>query len=101
MDRRRFLTVPLLGALHHALSAAEPPTKPDPEPWHVTGTHGAVAAGGKGAVEAGMTVLRGGSNAADAAAGTILALSATDSKAFCFGGEVPILVYDARRKVVE
>jgi gamma-glutamyltranspeptidase/glutathione hydrolase len=48
-----------------------------------------------------MAVLRGGGNAADAAVATLLALTVTDGKAFCFGGEVPILVYDARRQVVE
>jgi gamma-glutamyltranspeptidase/glutathione hydrolase len=60
-----------------------------------------VAAGGRGAVEAGIALLQSGGNAADAAVATILALSVTDSNAFCFGGEVPILVYDARRGVVE
>jgi gamma-glutamyltranspeptidase/glutathione hydrolase len=30
-----------------------------------------------------------------------LVLSVSDSGNFCFGGEVPIMVYDARRKVVE
>ncbi|HZT82491.1 MAG TPA: gamma-glutamyltransferase [Gemmataceae bacterium] len=97
MDRRRFLAVPLLGALHQLLPAAAP----EAETWHVAGRRGAVAAGGQGAVEAGLTILRDGGNAADAAVATILALSVTDSRSFCFGGEVPILVYDARRKVVE
>src|SRR5215510_3880456 len=69
--------------------------------WHASGKHGAVAAGGQEAVEAGLTVLRGGGNAADAAVGTILALSVTDATLFCFGGEVPIMVYDAKRNVVE
>jgi gamma-glutamyltranspeptidase/glutathione hydrolase len=69
--------------------------------WKAAGKKGAVAAGGKEAVEAGLTVLKGGGNAADAAVATLLALSVTDSRAFCFGGEVPILVYDARRGVVE
>jgi len=69
--------------------------------WKATGTKGAVAGGGKEAVAAGLEILRSGGNAADAAAATILALSVTDSGAFCFGGEVPILVYDARRQVVE
>src|SRR5208282_559041 len=27
--------------------------------------------------------------------------SVTDSDEFCFGGEVPIIIYDARRQVVE
>ena len=57
--------------------------------------------GGAEAVEAGLEILKRGGNAADSAAATILALSVTDSGGFCFGGEVPIIVYDARRKVVE
>lgn len=69
--------------------------------WKASGTHGAVAAGGQGAVDAGIATLKAGGNAADAAAATILALSVTDSGSFCFGGEVPILVYDAKRGVVE
>lgn len=69
--------------------------------WKSSGTQGAVSAGGKGAVEAGLSILKDGGNAADAAAATLLALSVTDSSAFCFGGEAPILVYDARRRGVE
>lgn len=68
---------------------------------HGSGNAGAVSAGGAESVAAGLEILRRGGNAADAAAATILALSVTDSGGFCFGGEVPIIVYDARRKVVE
>ena len=64
------------------------------------GPTGAVAAGGRDAVAAGIEILKRGGNAADAAAATILALSVTDSRSFCFGGEVPIMVYDARTKGV-
>jgi gamma-glutamyltranspeptidase/glutathione hydrolase len=69
--------------------------------WKASGTHGAVAAGGQGAVDAGIATLKAGGNAIDSAAATLLALSVTDSNLFCFGGEVPILVYDAKRGVVE
>jgi gamma-glutamyltranspeptidase/glutathione hydrolase len=69
--------------------------------WRAEGMNGAVVAGGAEAVAAGIEALKAGGNAADAAVATILALSVTDSTAFCFGGEVPILVYDARRGVVE
>jgi gamma-glutamyltranspeptidase/glutathione hydrolase len=68
--------------------------------WQAVGTNGAVSAGGRDAVAAGLGILKRGGNAADAAAATILALSVTDSRAFCFGGEVPILCYDARTKGV-
>jgi gamma-glutamyltranspeptidase/glutathione hydrolase len=69
--------------------------------WHASGKHGAIAAGRSEAVDGGMEVFKAGGNAADAAVATILALTVTDSGLFCFGGEVPILVYDAHRKVVE
>lgn len=66
-----------------------------------TGRQGAVAAGAPESVAAGIGILKAGGNAADAAVATLLALSVTDSTMYCFGGEVPILVYDAKRKVVE
>ena len=79
---------------------AAPPER-DAGGWKASGTQGAVVAGGSAAVEAGVEVLKAGGNAADAAVATILALSVTDATSFCFGGEVPIMVYDARRGVVE
>ena len=69
--------------------------------WQATGQQVAIVAGGNDAVDAGMAVFSSGGNAMDAAVATILALSVTDSSQFCFGGEVPILVYDAKRQVVE
>lgn len=66
-----------------------------------TGRQGAVSAGGAESVAAGIEILKHGGNAADAAAATILALSVTDSTGYCFGGEVPIIVYNAQRKTVE
>ena len=68
--------------------------------WQAEGTQGAVAAGGRDAVAAGLEILKKGGNAADSAAATILALCVTDSRAFCFGGEVPILIYDAGTKAI-
>jgi gamma-glutamyltranspeptidase/glutathione hydrolase len=92
----------LPGCLLLALSATRASAQSVPSPdWKGSGRSGAVAAGGQEAVDAGISVLKSGGNAADAAAATILALSVTDSNSFCFGGEVPILVYDARRRVVE
>ena len=79
-----------------SLRAAEPAAT-----WKASGKNGAVAAGGAEAADAGLTLLKQGGNAADAAVATIFALSVTDSNLFCFGGEVPILVYDAKRGVVE
>jgi len=72
----------------------------DNRDWQASGTRGAVVAGGRGAAAAGLEILKAGGNAADAAVATILALSVTDSNQFCFGGEVPILFYDARTRNV-
>jgi len=69
--------------------------------WQATGTGGAVAAGQPGSVAAGISVLEKGGNAADAAAATILALAVTDYGSFAIGGEVPILVFDAKAENVK
>ena len=64
--------------------------------WKASGKGGAVAAGGSGAVAAGIRLLREGGNAADAAVATLLALSVTDYGFFAIGGEIPLLIYDAK-----
>jgi gamma-glutamyltranspeptidase / glutathione hydrolase len=69
--------------------------------WSADGSRGIVVAGGAEAVDAGLGLLKHKGNAADAAAATILALTVTDAHQFCFGGEVPIMVYDPKRQVVE
>jgi gamma-glutamyltranspeptidase/glutathione hydrolase len=69
--------------------------------WEASGRNGAVVAGGAESVAAGMEILKDGGNAVDSAVATLLALSVTDAHLFCFGGEVPILIYDADRRVVE
>jgi len=62
---------------------------------------GIVAAGKAEAVASGMTILKAGGNAADAAVATILVLSVKHIGAFCIGGEVPLMIYDAKRNEVK
>src|SRR5207247_4169800 len=64
--------------------------------WSATSNSGAVAAGGAAAVAAGIALLERGGNAADAAVATILALNVTDHGQCSIGGEVPVLLYEAR-----
>jgi gamma-glutamyltranspeptidase/glutathione hydrolase len=72
-----------------------------PEPTHSSsGLTGIVAAGEKPSVLAGLKMFEIGGTAADAAAASILALSITDYGAFCIGGEVPLIYYDAEKKEV-
>ena len=69
--------------------------------WQACGKGGAVAAGGKEAVAAGVSILEKGGNAADAAAATLLALSITDYGFFAIGAEIPFMIYDAKTKQVK
>ena len=64
--------------------------------WQARGSKGAVVAGGKASVAAGLGILKSGGNAADAAAATLIALTVTDYRLYCFGGEVPIIHYNAK-----
>ena len=112
MTRRSMILVLALGLTMGSLRATAQEAEPRAEPaakaaaalartdWRAAGKQGAVAAGGVGAVEAGLEILKAGGNAADSAAATIFALSVTDSGLFCFGGEVPILIYDAKHQTV-
>ena len=69
--------------------------------WKGTSTTGVVAAGSAESVAAGIKILDEGGNAADAAVATIFALNVTDHGACSIGGEVPLLIYDARQKEVK
>jgi len=68
--------------------------------WKAGGKQGAVVAGTAEAADAALHMLSRG-NAVDAAVSAVLVLSVTDAQNFRFGGEVPILVFDAKRNVVE
>ncbi|MHC4568162.1 MAG: gamma-glutamyltransferase, partial [Planctomycetota bacterium] len=96
MKTRHFLCIMLFAGL--VLFA---PVRADEIGWKASGKGGAVAAGGAGAVAAGITILEQGGNAADAAAATLLALTITDYGSCTIGAEIPLIIYDARRKEVE
>jgi gamma-glutamyltranspeptidase/glutathione hydrolase len=68
--------------------------------WHGIGKNGAVATGGQEALDAGLELLKGGGNAADGAAAATLVMTVTDA-VVAFGGEMPILFYDAQTQSVE
>lgn len=69
--------------------------------WKAASKTGVVAAGAADAVAAGIEILEGGGNAADAAVATILALNVTDHGACSIGGEVPVLIFDAQKGEVK
>jgi len=70
-------------------------------PSVAAGNQGVVVSGKPAATAAGIKMLEQGGNAADAGAATLLALSVTYVGAFCVGGEIPILVYNADQKNVK
>ena len=73
-------------------------TNADEIGWQDSGKGGAVAAGGEKSVAVGISILKKGGNAADAAAATLFALSITDYGWFAIGSEVPFIIYDAKTK---
>ena len=87
----------LIGPCFSGSSAAAPATA---DFWKAAGNRGAVAAGGGEAADAAIGILQNGGNAIDAAVAAMLVLSVTDAQNFCFGGEVPILYYEARQNAV-
>lgn len=89
------VAAPLAIAQDRAARPTRPPRGADSLSWRASGTHGAVVAGGSEAASAGLEILQAGGNATDAAVATLLALNVTDAHLACFGGEVPILIYDA------
>ena len=90
-----------LVALSLAVSVPVAAVGADTIGWKASGKGGAVAAGGSGAVTAGIRLLREDGNAADAAVATLLALSVTDYGWFAIGGEVPLLIYRAEQREVK
>lgn len=82
------------------LAAQQPQPVTGTANWHAEGKNGAVCVGGNDARDASLAMLKSGGNAADAAAVAVLIISVTDS-VVCFGGEVPIIYYDAATGTVE
>jgi gamma-glutamyltranspeptidase/glutathione hydrolase len=96
------ILIAILASLPASAQGKKINKNPNPDiGFQASGKNGAVSAGGSEAVAAGLATLQKGGNAADAAVATILALTVTDSVRVCFGGEVPIMIYDAKRNVVE
>ena len=60
-----------------------------------------VATGKPSATAAGLEMLEAGGNAADAAVSALLVLSVKHIGAFCIGGEVPLIIYDAENDEVK
>lgn len=85
----------LLAVGFHASAAATGPGR------EAVGTRGVVVSGTSAATDAGIHIMEQGGNAADAGAATLLVLSVTTVGAFCIGGEVPVLIYDAAKKDVK
>ncbi|HKW17994.1 MAG TPA: gamma-glutamyltransferase [Terriglobales bacterium] len=96
---RKLISILLLAPFAWPQYSKTPPHRH--EPSVAVGSQGVVVSGRPAATAAGIKILEADGNAADAGAATLLALSVTYVGAFCVGGEVPILVYNADRKNVK
>jgi gamma-glutamyltranspeptidase/glutathione hydrolase len=89
-----------LGLLCPVLAAPPPALAAQTMRAEVGGKSHLIAAGRHFAVEAGMRTFREGGNAFDAGAAAVLAASVTEIQLFGFGGEAPVVLYDARSGAV-
>ncbi len=65
------------------------------------GKNAAIVTGSPESRDAGILLLQDGGNAIDAAIASMLVQSVVENHLFCFGSEVPIIIYSSERKVVE
>lgn len=98
---RKFWVCALLGLLPSAQTPALGLQTDNGAHNYAAGHHGAAATGSRQGCDAAVEMLRSGGNAIDAAITSMLLQSVVESSLFCFGSEVPIIVYDANRDVVE
>jgi gamma-glutamyltranspeptidase / glutathione hydrolase len=96
------IAVAVLAAVATLNAQQAPPSLPRAETMRpeILGTHGIVAAGRHYSVSAGVRILQQGGNAVDAGVATVLAASVVEISHFGFGGEAPVLIYDAKAKEV-
>lgn len=66
----------------------------------ILGTHGIVAAGRHYSVAAGVRIMQQGGNAIDAGVAAVFAASVVEISHFGFGGESPVIIYDAKARDV-
>lgn len=95
---RRLLV--LLSAAVAVHAAPQEPTRVAPPTQtmrpEIFGQHGIVAAGRHYSIEAGVRMLERGGNAVDAGVATVFAASVVEISHFGFGGESPVMIYDAK-----
>ena len=101
---RRSAVSALLPALAAAVLAQQEPTqvRPPAETMRpeITGARGIVAGGRNYSVAAGIRMLEKGGNAVDAGVAAVFAASVVEISHFGFGGECPLMIYDAKTKKV-
>ncbi|MFN8061055.1 MAG: gamma-glutamyltransferase family protein [Vicinamibacterales bacterium] len=102
--RRSTLTAFLLLCVPAILRPQEPTRVAAPKAEtmrpEIVGAHGIVAAGRHYSVQAGMRMLERGGNAIDAGVAAVFAASVVEISHFGFGGESPVIIYDARTQKV-
>jgi gamma-glutamyltranspeptidase/glutathione hydrolase len=82
------------------LTAQPPARRADTLRPEILGTHGIVAAGRHYSVSAGVRIMQQGGNAIDAGVATVFAAAVCEISHFGFGGESPVMIYDAKLREI-
>src|SRR4029077_9783034 len=91
------VTVVVTGA---TLTAQPPARHAETLRPEILGTHGIVAAGRHYSVSAGVRIIQQGGNAIDAGVATVFAAAVCEISHFGFGGESPVMIYDAKLREI-
>lgn len=94
----RWLSIIFCVALTACVAQAPPAAVPEPETGPATGTRGMVSAAHPIATEAGLSILRQGGNAFDAAVAIASTLNVVEPMMSGMGGYGTILVYDVEKR---
>ena len=97
---KSLLAVAVVAASVTLVAQVPPPRRVETLRPEILGTNGIVAAGRHYSVSAGVRIMQQGGNAIDAGVATVFAAAVCEISHFGFGGESPVMIYDAMTREI-
>src|SRR5262245_57708280 len=97
---KSLLAVAVVAASVTLVAQVLPPRRVETLRPEILGTNGIVAAGRHYSVSAGVRIMQQGGNAIDAGVATVFAAAVCEISHFGFGGESPVMIYDAKTREI-